>query len=194
MGASELDLLIAERCERLSRPVLVAVDGRSGTGKSTLAGALAARHRGRCVAADDSWSGGGRDHWQALAPNERADRAIDWKRLRVQVLEPLLAGRPARWRAFNWETGEGLADCARECEPAPVIVLDGAYSTRPELSDIVDVSVLLTLDDQTRRSRLMEREGDEFMGYWHGLWDAAEDYYFATVRPPSDFDIVLAMK
>ena len=31
-----------------------------------------------------------------------------------------------------------------ECEPNAVIMLDGAYSTRPELADLLDFSVLLT--------------------------------------------------
>jgi uridine kinase len=101
VSVSELDRLIAKRRERLNRPVLVAVDGRSGTGKSTLAAEVAERYRGGCITADDFWSGGAEDYWQALAPDERADRAIDWRRLRAEVLEPLLAGRPASWRTFN---------------------------------------------------------------------------------------------
>jgi uridine kinase len=74
-----------------------------------------------------------------------------------------------------------------------VVVLDGAYSTRPELVDVVDISVLLTLDDETRRRRLLAREGDEFMRDWHARWDAAEDHYFASVCPPARFDVVLRM-
>ena len=193
MSTSKLDLLIAEAHKPLNRPVLVAVDGRSGTGKSTLAAEVAARHGGRCVTADDFWSGGEEDYWQALPPDERADRAIDWRRLRAEVLEPLLAGCPASWRTFNWQVGEGLSDSSLACEPVPVIVLDGAYSMRPELADIVDVAVLVTLDDPERRSRLLAREGDEFMGRWHVLWDKTEDYYFTTVRPPNVFDVVIAM-
>jgi hypothetical protein len=72
-----------------------------------------------------------------------------------------------------------------------VVLLDGAYSAQPELSDLIDVAVLMTLDDTERGRRLAVREGSEYMRRWHELWDPAEDHYFSHVRPPSSFDIVL---
>ena len=108
------------------------------------------------------------------------------------MLEPLLAGRQARWRTFAWERGEGLSDHTIVCDPTPVIVLDGAYSTRPELADLIDVAVLLTLRDETRRMRLLAREDEAYMSRWHQLWDTAEDHYFGSIRPPEAFDVVLS--
>ena len=173
--------------------MLVALDGRSGTGKSTLAAELAARHQGQAIVSDDFWTGGDDAHWLSLSPKQRAEEAIDWQRLRKEALEPLLAGRPTSWHPFNWETGQGLSDRRVSCDPASVIVLDGSYSTSPEMADIVDISVLLTLGEDVRRSRLLAREGAEFMRRWHSVWDSAEDYYFSVIRPDSSFDVVLAM-
>lgn len=188
---SELDLRIAQLRERLDRPVVVALDGRSGVGKSAVAGALAARHGGCVITADDFWSGGEDGHWAVLAPEERASLAIDWRRLRTEVLEPLRDGRRASWRTFNWQAGEGLSEHELHCDPAPVIVLDGAYSARPELSEVIDLAVLLTLDDSTRRQRLIAREGDGYTRRWHAIWDAAEEHYFQKTRPPHTFDMVI---
>ena len=117
--------------------------------------------------------------------------AIDWRRLRAEVLEPLLAGRPASWRAFDWGRGQGLSERVLTCDPVPVIVLDGAYAARPELADLVDVAVLVTLCDAVRRARLAVREGKASMRAWHALWDAAEDFYFGEVCPPEVFDFVV---
>ena len=161
-------------------------------GKSTLAQELARRVGGRVAVTDDFWVGGSDEVWAARTPSERAARAIDWRRLRAEVLEPLLAGRRAAWRTFNWQRGEGLSDQILTCEPAPVIVLDGAYSARPELRDLIDVAVLVTLDDDVRRSRLIAREGEAYMARWHHLWDPAEEHYFTWVRPPETFDVVIA--
>src|SRR4051812_8768215 len=131
--------LIARTVDRVRgsshRPVLVALDGRSGTGKSSLAGAVAERLGGQVIVADDFWSGGADEQWLARSPDQRAACAIDFRRRRRGVLEPLLAGRRARWRTFDWERGEGLSAAVLSCDPAPVIVLDGAYSARPELAD-----------------------------------------------------------
>jgi uridine kinase len=188
---SRLDRLVGDRRHQVSRPVLVSLDGRSGTGKSTLAAELAERHHGRTVFSDDFWTGGDDDYWLARSPKQRSEEAIGWRRLRREALEPLIAGHTTSWHPFNWNTGQGLSDHRTRCDPAPVIVLDGVYSTRPELADIVDISVLLTLDDDLRRSRLLAREGAEFMRCWHSIWDPAEDYYFTVVRPNSSFDLVL---
>lgn len=78
--------------------------------------------------------------------------------------------------------------------PASVIILDGAYSCRPELADIVDFSVLIEMsDDKLRRRRLLAREGHDFMTAWHKRWDAAEDHYFTQVAHCSMFDLVITI-
>jgi uridine kinase len=59
--------------------------------------------------------------------------------------------------------------------------LDGAYSGRPELADLIDVSVLLQLPDPIRRQRLKEREGELFV----------EEYYFTHIKPPETFDFII---
>lgn len=75
-------------------------------------------------------------------------------------------------------------------KPKPVILLDGVYSARPELADLVDLAVLAEApNDRARRQRLIAREGEAFMNAWHALWDAAEDHYFSLVRPRSAFDL-----
>jgi uridine kinase len=190
-GLRELDRLILQGLEHADPAILVAVDGRSGVGKSTLAIQLADRYGGGSILADDFYPGGSDLHWMNLSPAKRADRVIDWQRLRAEVLEPLLSGHRATWRPFDFQAGKGLAPQTLTQHPVPIIILDGAYSSRPELSDIIDVSVLLVLDDTERRARLLAREGHEFMTRWHRIWDDAEDYYFSMIRPPEAFDIVL---
>lgn len=194
VGLIELDSLIRERCQLGQRPLLVALDGRSGVGKTTLAAGLAERHDATVIVADDFYSGGSDDDWRRLAAPDRVALVIDWRRLRSEVLEPLLGGRTARWRAFDWQSEQGMSEEVRDQHPVAVVVLDGAYSARPELADLIDVAVLLQLDDRTRRSRLLAREGAQYMRRWHAIWDPAEDYYFTQVRPPSSFDLVLEMR
>lgn len=118
-----------------SRPIVVALDGRSGTGKSTLAKRIAASVGGIYVETDDFWAGGPNDEWDARSSKEKSELAIDWKRLREEVLKPLLIGREASWRPFDFKEGFGLAERVITKGPSRVVVLDGAYSSRPELGD-----------------------------------------------------------
>ena len=51
---------------------------------------------------------------------------------------------PLTWHPYDWEADDGsLALTSVVCDPAPVIILDGAYSARPELADLFDLRVLL---------------------------------------------------
>ncbi len=45
------------------------------------------------------------------------------------------------WHPFNFATGIGLADYVVIRKPAPVIILEGAYSSNPTLSDILSLTV-----------------------------------------------------
>ncbi len=177
---------------RKDRPLLIALDGRSGVGKSTLAQAIAQEVGGVVVQGDDFFSGGPDSEWDARSPEQKVADCIDWRRLRKEALEPLLAGRPAAWHPFNFATGIGLSSEVIQCKSAPVIILDGAYSCRPELADIVDFSVLIEMaDDHLRRKRLLTREGRDFMEAWHKRWDAAEDHYFTQVASRRLFDLIV---
>lgn len=110
---------------------------------------------------------------------------IDELRGRVQrALEPLRAGRTAVWHAFDFAAGVradgsyGMSTESVRRDPAPVLILDGAYSSRPELADLVDCTILVEAPSATRHARLARREDGAFLEAWHERWDGAEDYYF----------------
>jgi uridine kinase len=118
--------------------------------------------------------------------------------MRLCALDPLRAGQPAGWHPFDFAAGPRAdGSHARSAQvtrrdPAPVIILDGAYSARPELDDALDLSVLVEAPAAVRLARLAARETPEFLAAWHRRWDAAEDYYFTHVRPPGTFDLTVA--
>ena len=198
---SPLDVLVAEVRMRLrtsGRPFLVAVDGRSGAGKSTIAGQAAAILDAALVPTDDFFAATLTDRaWSERSPPRRVADALDWRRLRAEALEPLLAGRPAHWRAFDFEAGArpdgsyAFRTLLTECRPRPVVILEGAYSSRPELTDLIALAVLIETPAPLRRARLAAREAPEHLAVWHARWDAAEDYYFTKVRTRNAFPLVL---
>jgi uridine kinase len=172
-------------------PVLVALDGRSAAGKSTLAAAVAARVGGHVIDGDDFYSGGTAETWDEMSAAEKASHCIDWRRQRP-VLEKLSRGEPASWRPYDWETDDGsLSGPPVTCDPAPVIILDGAYSARPELADLFHLRVLLEAPTDLRKKRLVQREGEDYRVDWNRRWDDAEQWYFAQVMPPDSFDLVI---
>ena len=80
---------------------------------------------------------------------------------------------------------------ATRVEPASVIILDGVYSSGPQMADLVGLSILVEAPNEQRLTRLAKREEAEFLTQWHARWDAAEDFYFSSVRPKESFDVVV---
>lgn len=183
---------IRQLIKEKNSPVLVALDGKSGTGKSTIAKQLAEILGGVEINSDNFWSGGPNEEWDKKTPEQKSDKAIDWQRLRSELLIPLLSGKVAKWHSFDWEKGQGLSPTEIINNPSQLIILDGAYSSRPELQDLIDLSILVEVsDDHNRRQRLIARENEGYMKDWHSRWDVAENYYFSKVRPRNSFDLII---
>lgn len=192
--------------EAIARPTpfVVAIDGRSGAGKSTLAAAVAAAlgpapDGGPAVTViegDQFYAGGSAAAWDRRPVAERAAAVIDWPRQRAVLMDLRRHGR-AQWHPFDWDADDWDGDEAPlRTEPvhtraAPIVVLEGAYSARPELHDLLDLRVLLLAPADVRISRLRRRDGDAYHADWAARWTAAEDHYFSAVMPPERFDIVL---
>jgi uridine kinase len=178
------------------RPLTVALDGGSGSGKSTLAAAVAQPGWLVVIEGDDFYAGGSAATWDRRTAAEKVASGIDWRR-QYPVLEALRQGRRAHWQPFDWTAADWDADGARlsdtwlSCDPAPVVLLDGAYSARPELAPVLDLRVLLDTPAALRKQRVVNRDGADYAEDWFGRWDEAERHYFGTVMPPEAFDVVL---
>jgi len=179
--------MLIEHAGRRGLPVFVAVDGRSGAGKSTFAAALAASSQALLIEGDSFYSGG--TQLRSDTAEKRADACIDRPKLRA-VLDQLRAGKTATYRAFDWETFDGsLRTPAVTVEPADVVVIEGVYSCHSDFADLLDVRILLTVPDAIRQQRLVQREGS--IGRWERQWHEAESWYFSHLCTKSHFDLVI---
>jgi uridine kinase/CTP:molybdopterin cytidylyltransferase MocA len=184
--------LIADRRSRSDQPIVIAMDGPSCAGKSILATAVALRSGASVLEGDD--------FYQTLLPrltvaqreamsdHAVVDAVINWERLRDEALLPLRAGQSATFQPYDWGIDDGRLGQLKAIRAADVIIVDGVYSARPELADLVDVAVYLGVDPQTRADRYAARHNDPD---WTRFWERGEAHYFGVVRPPASFDLQL---
>lgn len=185
----------------LNRPVVVAIDGGSGAGKTTLAGRIAEQRQVAVVTLDDFYQTSiPETRWPELSVEERLQGVFDWNRVKRDAIDPLRLGKPGRWHAFDFLKGLGptgtydLKMEATEVRPAPIIILEGAYSASPPVRDVIDLAILVSVPRPVRHARVEQRERDleDFLDTWHFVWDAVENHYFEQVCPPTSFDLVVS--
>lgn len=174
---------------RSGRPLVIALDGPSAAGTTTLAAVLARELYASVVHMDDFYRDMPHHQRWGLTAVEGVDLYFDWQRLRREALEPLKAGRPAPFRPYSWQPEGGLAVEPVTIAPADVVIAEGVYSARPELADLVDLAVPVETPAEERRRRMVARGhgSDE----WWPRWGAAEEYYFDAVRPRDSFDLIV---
>ncbi len=179
-------------------PLVVSLDGRSGSGKSTLASLVAGETDAAVLPVDDFYSAHISDaEWDRMTVEERWSKVFNWAKLRSEAVVPLLGGRPARWHPIDFNAGPDsqgkyrMKAEATTVDPASVIFLDGAYSSGPQMADLVGLSILVEVPNERLRTRLAKREEAEFLAQWHARWDAVEDFYFSSVRPRKSFDVIV---
>lgn len=158
-------------------PVIIAVDGRSGAGKTTLAVELAARlrahHKVSLFHLEDIYPG-----WNGLAAG--VERYIS------TVLAPLSRGDAAQWVSWDWE--KHYDGAPRVTLPADIVIVEGvgaaAQAARPLLSAIIWAEA----PDDVRRTRALGRDGSTYEPYWD-QWAAQEEEWLAGDDVPGHADI-----
>jgi uridine kinase len=175
-GSVEQVLAVLDaRAATLGPGRLVCVDGPAGSGKTTLAGALAAsRPLVTVVHMDDLYPG-----WDGL-PHVGDQLA--------SLLEPLAAGRPGRYRRWDWHASAWAEEVV--VAPGPLLVLEGVGAGSSVAAALATVLVWVEAPYDLRLRRGLERDGDAFAPHWEA-WAASEAEHFARHRTRERADVVV---
>lgn len=187
--ASEM-LALLRGLQRRRVTLLVAIDGRGGSGKSTFA-------RGLERASDDVTVVEFDDFYLPLAERQaRITRGhtefggnFDWRRLRKEVLIPLSRDESSSYRRYDWPSDE-LA----EWHLVPlggIVLIEGNYSTRQELFGFYDYTVWIEAPHDIRLERGVRRGGENTRERWLTEWMPEEERYIAAEDPGKRVDLLL---
>ena len=185
ISPEELTSTIADRLARQSA-VLVALDGRCGSGKTTLAAQLAERFpQSITVHTDDFYLPPSRrvTGWESIPCAN-----MDIQRLRDEVVAPARAGQAFSYQAYSCREGAYLPP--RPLGPAPLVIVEGSYSCHPTLADCYDLKVFVTCSKEEQARRLLAREGERYSGFT-ARWIPLEEGYFAKFQIEQTVDFIL---
>ena len=182
-----MPILASIKSQQKAPVTLIAIDGHSAAGKSTLARSIANTLPTVSIVHTD-------DFYRVMDESERAqldapggyEHYYDWQRLEAQVLAPLTARQVARYQKYDWATNQLGAWVA--VQPHGVVLVEGCYSARPLFRSYYNLIILVDADAALRDQRQRQRaDAPE----WWPRWDAAERYYMQTARPHAYADFVL---
>lgn len=156
-------------------PTIIAIDGRCGSGKSTVAAALSAKLGAPVVHMDDFFLRPEQRTAERLAlPGGNSDR----ERLVAEVIVPLMEGREPEYGVYSCSTGT-IAEKIT-LPKSKVYIIEGSYSCHPDLWEYADLHVFLTIDPPEQMQRIIEREGAERAEMFRTRWIPMEEKYFNT--------------
>ena len=168
LGVSNIQVVVEATPER-DCPVLVAVDGVDGSGKTTFADLLAEgfREKGRAavvVHLDDFLNDRvTRYRLGRTSPDGYFKDTYNLDAFRANVLEPLrLGGEHAIVpRAFDYLTDTNVDDEPLTVPLGCVVIVEEMFMHRDELRDVWDLSVLLEVPFEISVRRMADRDGGD---------------------------------
>ncbi|HYN67497.1 MAG TPA: hypothetical protein VES93_11465 [Ornithinibacter sp.] len=155
--------------------VVVAVDGRSGSGKTLLGTAVAQQLGCPVVHLDEIYPG-----WDGL----EAGVAL----VTGHVLEPLARGERAAYPRWDWMRSRPGRTIP--VDAASHLVLEGCGALVPPAAAFATVRVWVDAPTEVRKERALSRDGETYAPHWE-RWAAQEDAVYAAARPWACADLVL---
>lgn len=165
---------VAGRPPTLAAGRLLCLDGPTGSGKTSLAAALADASGAPVLHMDDLYEG-----WEGLAAGVAQLRG---------VLAALAEGRPARYRRYDWYAG-GFAE-TREVSPAPLLIVEGVGSGAASLGGLITLLVWVTGPATERLDRAVARDGAEAEPQLRA-WERRQNAHFRADRTADRADLAV---
>ncbi len=181
--------LLAELDTRLKeQPVVLAVEGGSASGKTTLSKLLETLYDCTVFHMDDFF----------LRPEQRTPERyreiggnVDRERFLDEVLVPLSKKEPILYRRFDCST---LTVCPPiTVEPKRLTVIEGAYSMHPELAGYYDLSVFLDVAPAFQKARIEKRNTPPMAKRFFEEWIPLERVYFNEMQVKERCDLSITI-
>lgn len=168
----------------------IAIDGGAGAGKSMLArGIQAQRESVSIVKTDDFFRPLNEYPVANMAPEKLYELYFDWQRMRNEALIQLSRGETATYQKYDWSQDRLLE--WETVKPKEIVLVEGVYSSRPELRRMLDAAIFVDAPKSKRLKRIKSRNPNEPTN-WITAWMTAEDHYLNQVSPQNTADLILS--
>lgn len=152
--------------------ITLLIDGRSGSGKTELASAIASSWpEAQLVRLDDLYPG-----WSGLEVGSR------------YAYDQILASDAPRWQRWDWFANERQE--WHELDPSRPLILEGVGALTGANRAVASYGIWVETDDETRKARALARDGESYESHWDD-WAAQEVLFMDREQPARHADSVV---
>ena len=160
---------------------MIAIDGRAGAGKTTLAQDLTMylrqNHAVEVIHCDEIYNG-----WEsALGP--------DLTETLSMVLERITSEREVELPIYDWHKGE--FNSVRNFETPEILIIEGVGSGQRVVRNVAAITIWLDINPPTGLRRVLERDGYQIQTQMQ-KWQVAEDQHFHQERTRENSDFIFS--
>jgi len=164
---------------------VISIDGRSASGKSTMAESLKKVMGASVIKMDDFFLP------PELRTNERLKEAggnVHYERFISEIL-PIEPNTEIKYRPFCCQTMDYKAGLT--IPPSPWIIVEGAYSHHPKFNNYSDLKVFSDISPDNQLKRIKIRNGEEVAKIYSEKWIPLEENYIKSFNVKENADLII---
>lgn len=197
----EQKLVMKERCRQRFQPavdkikevlegesdcILVAIDGMSASGKSTLGFYLKELFDCNLFHMDDFFL---QDYQRTEERLAEVGGNVDYERFKEEVLEPLLEKKTVIYRPFRCDIREICGSV--EMPFKRLNIIEGSYSQHHYFEGVHTFRIFTEIPEELQIERIRERNGEIMLKRFVSEWIPKENAYFEKFGIKENSDIIL---
>jgi uridine kinase len=166
---------------------VVAIDGNSAAGKSTLAGIIWDKYFCNVFHMDDYF----------LPPEKKTEERlsepggnVDRERFKDEILESIFKEEDFFYSRYDCKTDTLNPSAA--IAPRRLNIVEGAYSMHPDLISYYHLKIFLSIDAEEQSRRILQRNGPASHEIFIKRWIPLENMYFTRLKIKEKADISLS--
>ncbi len=179
-------LRVLEKMAEYKDGCVVAIDGRSNSGKSSLAKVLAEITGAGIIHMDDFLMPAGKGTVERLGlPGGN----IAYDLFKDEVLSNIRSPKAFSHRYFNNHRIDFKKK--KRVKASPYRIVEGSFSQHSYFGSYMDIKVFMTVDKAEQRMRVVERDGEALAPSYFGIWIPMEEEYFNFFKLDEKADILI---
>ena len=182
-AVTEIEKLVAKKS---GKQILIAIDGRCASGKSTLGFYLKDKFNANLIHMDDFFL---QKHQRTAERLAEVGGNVDYERFKAEVLEPLCKGQKVEYGIFDCSTLEIRERAV--LEDKQITIIEGSYSGHPYFDQPYDLRIFMEIDEESQLDNIRKRNGEQKLKDFIERWIPKEEAYFKQFSVKEKSDVII---